>query len=282
MSSEKESEQTKQSTVFGSFAADTTLHGIKGVVAPRLKFFKFIWLLCLFGSFALYVYLVQRSVRRYYSYPFSTVYRRKYVRSLDFPAVSICSPVLYQEYKMGMNDSDPDFKKHDLDIPACTETRSLRKGIPCGDYWFYKFGTYVGFEDPNTETLDGLLNMTEFIKKFSIDFNPSKNAYCWWNYSACKEDHFFLTWSSRGFCYTFNSGVGNRSVLKVDLPGRSGSLILSFDIKEIKAYPPYSETGIVVILHRPGEHFDPQQEGFYTTPGARSQILIHAEKVSYI
>ena len=279
----KDTEQAKQGITFQDFASDTTLHGIKGVVAPRIKYFKLIWILVLFGSLAFYIYLVQRSVRRFYSYPYSTVYSHKYVSELDFPAVTICSPVLYQANKMALDDQHPDFKKFGLDIPACNGTKDMRN-VSCGRFW-YKLLTEG---DPDalgrntTDILDELFNMTDFAQRFSTDIDLESGFECWWLNKECKRDYFFMSLRSRGFCYTFNSVEGNRSVLKVNQPGSSGSLYLRFDISNIDYFPKDSEQGIVVILHRPGELFDPDHEGFYTSPGASSQILIYINKVCYI
>ena len=278
----EEAEQAQQGITFQDFACNTTLHGIKGVVAPRIKYFKLIWILVLLGSLTLYIYLVQRSVRRYYSYPYSTVYNHKYVSELDFPAVTICSPALYQASKMALDDKDPNFKRFGLDIPACNWTRDWRPNVPCGTYLYDVLMNGLDASEQNkTDTLDKVFNITDFSERFSADINLESGTECWWKNKLCEHDDFHRSLRSKGFCYTFNSGENNESVQKVDQPGRSGSLYLTFDIKGMDLFPQNSRRGIVVILHRPGEHFDPDQEGFYTTPGARSQIVINVHKVRF-
>ena len=275
-------EQAQRGITFQDFAGNTTLHGIKGVVAPRIKYFKLIWILVLLGSLTLYIYLVQRSVRRFYSYPYSTVYSHKYVSELDFPAVTICSPALYRASKIALDDKDPDFKRFGLDIPACNWTRDWRPNVPCGTYLYNVLQhDFSAREQNKTDTLDKVFNITDFAQRFSTDINFDSGTECLWKSKPCEHNDFYRSLRSRGFCYTFNSGENNRPVLKVDQPGRSGSLYLTFDISGMDYFPQDSEKGIVVILHRPGEHFDPDQEGFYTTPGARSQILVNVYKVRF-
>ena len=165
-----------------TFAANTTLHGLRNVVEDnRSSFRRMIWIIFLCGCAGYYFYFVLLCISKYISLPTQTIISQQntLLSGMDFPAVTICNLNKVMKSKRDMADDDKRFTEMGLNITGCHETREIRGNLTCGQafscaYSIYGQGEVAGCDNSTRWKLiesfnRTSINMEEIHTKYGHD-----------------------------------------------------------------------------------------------------------------
>lgn len=289
---EKEPDPSKWKT----FATNTTLHGLRNVVATRRSIFhRAIWFIFLCGSFVYYSFLVTSSIQRYWSLPIQTIISQETpADGLDFPAVTICNLNKLMKSKIGVADDDKRFKEMGLNISGCSETSAVRGNFTCGQSLLCASSPYgcLLVQGCNNATRQKfikafkstLVNDEELLTKYGHDMLglTSQFHYCrFQKRTLCSHKDFVPTVTADGICYTFNSGFNNSKLLRSKFAGPGLGLSILLDVQTNETTVSELSNGLTVIIHDP--HMVANRlHGFNIIPGTHALLSVKSIKVRLI
>ncbi|XP_022780298.1 acid-sensing ion channel 2-like [Stylophora pistillata] len=179
------------------FSTDTTVHGLRYIVQTSLPSYRrIVWALLFLVALGAYFYNSTRSFKKYFPRPIKTeISEETPLDGLKFPAVTICNLNQFMKTKIDTTDEDQNFEKLGLNISGCSETRSVRGNLTCGQALlcvFVEFGPLLvdNCDFATRQRIMSVLNHTkriydekEFLAKYGHDLfgdrsmsGPSK--YC--------------------------------------------------------------------------------------------------------
>ena len=291
----------KTSGKWKEFLENTTLHGIRNVVSTEKPFLRMLWSILLLTSGSYYIFTVYGAFQKYFSFPVATTITRKYVKNMTFPAVSICPNNVFSRAKVMTWDDDPEFAAQGLNLSACAATKDLRQkqmdNMPCG-LAMMCCCTYIGYEyDATTihnctaERRNDLreaveksavnFNMENFFRYYSQDFNAKLGdiSFCTFGWTqTCSRSDFYPVITETGFCYTYNSGESNRSLIIASSSGIANGLNMLLDINDKDHTIGKLSQGFSISIHTQGEFFT-ELDGFKVSPGTFASIGVSEQRV---
>lgn len=278
-----------------TFAANTTVHGLRYVFESPSRFRRVIWLLLLLGAMAIYVFLVEQSVAKYYSNPVNTEFSEIVPEKgeLTFPAVTICNLNRFVKTKINMFENDDNFYKMSLNLSACEAIKMANIHLSCGQGLlcaFERFGSAVA-ENCNETTrqqIISVLNSTkkpifnpeEFLSTYGHDFEDMFVYYC--RFAAienCTSADFQPSLTQNGLCFTFNSGENATTVRGTRRAGTSGGLSVILDVQANENTISEFSRGLRVVVHDQGTFIN-LEKGFNVFPGSHTLARVTTTKVS--
>ena len=283
------------------FAANTTVHGLRHVVQASLPACRrLVWAILLFAALGAYLYNSTISFKKYISRPIRTEISQETPRDgLKFPAVTICNLNQFMKTKIDTTDEDENFEKLGLNISGCSETRTVRGNLTCGQALLCAFSDYGSLlvdncNDSTRQRIISVLNHTkriydekEFLAKYGHDLfgNNSMNGLCTFTdleQITCSEHHFIPVVTNSGICYTFNSG--NNGSTKSELfhsfyEGSDFGLAIALNVQTNESTFSASSSGLAVNVHEQDTYVN-YHTAFKVQPGAHASVAIKMTQVS--
>ena len=287
---------TKHDT-WSDFVDNTTLHGLRYIFRKRFPPLRLVWFFILVIAGSYYIFALHNAVKKYLSFPVSTVLDQRYFTEMEFPAVTICPQDMFLRSKILKPDTDPDFNKLGLNLRMCKATAAVRRGRPCG---LAMLCCCAVIFDPETITRT-VSNCTEqyrsqlqeALRSSSVSFEPREfhrtyspdiehvlGPYCEFGFFSndrCTPSDFNSKITQAGICYTFNSGDGQkrRSVRQAGTT-RGLNVVLDTHIAEY-TIGKLSE-GFQVFVHEPGQYVN-ALSGILVGPGSHAAIAVTKKTV---
>ena len=277
------------------FVDNTTLHGLRHVVLSPTRLRQVVWLHLLLGATVMYLFLVQQSVTKYYSNPFSIENTEVIPEdgALRFPAVTICNLNHFVKSKINLQESNESFYKLGLNMSVCKTLSDVKTGLTCGQALlcaFELFGPAIveNCSETTKQQLISVLNKTEqavfnpeeFLATYGHEISAMFLYYCRFAVKEnCVAEDFLPTLTEHGLCYTFNSGRFDSRIRSTRLTGSEGGLSVILDVEAHENTISEFSRGFRVILHEQGAfiNFD---EGFNLYPGSHALVGVTAIQVS--
>ena len=279
------------------FVEGTTLHGIRHVFGSNKLWAKTLWLIFLLTSAVFFFYQAYINIAKYYRFPMTTEIRNFNLKTMPFPAVSVCPSNILQKSKIYALDSDSAFINQGLNISACDVTAAVRKGRPCGHALLCCCvsigGGFLGSDfvsnctqeyrdelrnaiDHNKESFD----TAKFYSVYSQDITEMLTPFSTFGplFHSINKSDFSETITEFGKCYTFNSGKPGYPMKTIQLSGPSLGLNLMLDLNvDDYAVAMWTE-GVRVVIHNQGEFFD-LWNGVLVSPGTLASLMVSQTKV---
>ena len=283
------------------FAANTTVHGLRHVVQASLPACRrLVWAILLFAALGAYLYNSTISFKKYISRPIRTEISQETPRDgLKFPAVTICNLNQFMKTKIDTTDEDENFEKLGLNISGCSETRTVRGNLTCGQALLCAFSDHGSLlvdncNDSTRQRIISVLSHTkriydekEFLAKYGHDLfgNNSMNGLCTFTdleQITCSEHHFIPVVTNSGICYTFNSG--NNGSTKSELfhsfyEGSDFGLAIALNVQTNESTFSASSSGLAVNVHDQDTYVN-YHTAFKVQPGAHASVAIKMTQVS--
>ena len=232
----------REDSRFTRYIRSTSTHGVVHIFKETTWFRRFFWLLVVLLSATASLYFCIGRIRYMLSKPTSTTVTTDRQLELDFPAVTVCNlNVLREDYlqKIKLDDFIRQSSLFNYQDPNETETcATALKNVSTP---FLANTSYQSLLD------DGMDALSELIVSCEFQGGPCK----------VNDSYFVPTMTRFGTCYTFNSGRGNRPILKSYGTGSRMGLRLTLNVNRSRYVPTTNYgTGIKVAVHH---QFNPPQ-----------------------
>ncbi|XP_071847114.1 acid-sensing ion channel 1C-like isoform X2 [Apostichopus japonicus] len=248
--------QTKRyESIIVKFADETTLHGIRYVTNSRLhKARRLLWFILLISMAIWLVFGIMSGIRKYFTYPVSTVVEFNYVKTIDFPAVTFCN---YNQFRRSKLETyDPVFQQILLALV-------VKQGVDID--WDYHDSLYN----------DNHWNMTEVAVTSGHQLEDMLLSCTWNRGEACGPQNFTTTITDFGICFTFNGDRDSGRRLTVSQAGASQGLRLRLSAEQDEYYwGYYTAAGFKLFVHPQGEFPLVDQLGVSFSPGFETSFRI--------
>ena len=293
---EKMKSENRDSHEWTEFASSTTLHGLRHVVHRNHSPLKrAIWLLFLFAAASLFMFLSIISLRKFFSLPIKTVISLETpTNGLTFPAVTICNLNRFMRSKIDVADDDEKFYQMGLNISGCSETRSVRGNLTCGQALLCAYGWYgpalvKGCNGSTQQKIINVLNRSserlyneeEFLTRYGHEMRSMLVLYCRFKSKIkCSDKDFVPHLTQQGLCFTFNSGLNDIPLHHTTYEGADSGLSIILDVQTNESTLNEFSTGLKVIVHEQNTFIN-RYDGFNVLPGTHASALIKLTKVSY-
>lgn len=295
---ELDNKRPSLSSKWETFAANTTLHGLRNVVEDnRSKIRRTIWIIFLRGSTGYYFYFVFLCISKFNELPVQMIISQEstLLSGMDFPAVTICNLNQVMKSKLDMADDDKRFTEMGLNITGCHETRAIRGNLTCGR------ALRCVFSEQDEETgCDGTtrgklskafnqtsFNMEEFYTNYGHDLEglTSQFRYCVFEKRKnCSAKDFVPSITKDGICYTFNTGQNNAKLFRSKFEGPELGLNILLDVQTDEAtFDLFGDlsSGLKVIIHDRKTLVN-RFGGFNVMPGTQAMVGVKLINVSFI
>ena len=286
------------------FASNTTVHGLRHVVQASLPACRrLVWAILLFAALGAYSYNSTISFKKFISRPIRTEISQETPRDgLKFPAVTICNLNQFMKTKIDTTDEDENFEKLGLNISGCSETRTVRGNLTCGQALLCAFSDYgpLLVDNCNYSTrqrIMSVLNHTkriydekEFLAKYGHDLFGNNSmggdlkhcAFTDLEQITCSEHHFIPVVTNGGICYTFNSGYNGSTKSKLFRSFYEGSnfgLAIALNVQTNESTFSASSSGLAVNVHDQDTYAN-YHTAFKVQPGVHASVAIKMTQVS--
>ena len=291
-----EAEKSSFSSKWKAFASNTTVHGLRYAVQNGLSFPRRIaWVVFLCAAASAYTYYSTISLEKFVSRPIKTrISLETPSNGLQFPAVTICNLNKFMKSKIDVADEEDNFGKRGLNISGCSETRAVRGNLTCGQALlcaYHPFG-YALVDNCNTTKRQNIINVLnrtservfdeeQFLTKYGHDLAGMFFLYCVFALKfECSEEDFVPTLTSKGICYTFNSGYNNSKIFRSVFEGPELGLSILLNVQTNESTISEFSSGLQVIVHDQ-KTFVNRNSGFNILPGTHASVAVKLRKVSY-
>ena len=293
---EKMKSENRDSHEWAEFASSTTLHGLRHVVHRNHSPLKrAIWLLFLFAAASLFMFLCVISLRKFFSLPIKTVISLETpTNGLTFPAVTICNLNRFMRSKIDVPDDDDRFYQMGLNISGCSETRSVRGNLTCGQALLCAYGWYgpalvKGCNGSTQQKIMAVLNRSserlyneeEFLTRYGHEMRSMLVLYCRFKSKIrCSYKDFVPHLTPQGLCFTFNSGLNDIPLHHTTYEGADSGLSIILNVQTNESTLNEFSTGLKVIVHEQNTFIN-RYDGFNVLPGTHASALVKITKVSH-
>ncbi|KAL9956697.1 hypothetical protein ACROYT_G038218 [Oculina patagonica] len=194
---------------------------------------------------------------------------------------------MFMKTEIDMADDDENFEMMGLNISGCSETRAVRGNLTCGQALlcaYSMFGSAL-VDNCNTTTRQNIVNVLnrtservfkeeQFLAKYGHDLAGMTFILCSFSLEQeCSENDFVPTLTTKGICYTFNSGSNNSRLFYSEFEGADFGLNIFLDVQTNEStYGRYSN-GFRVVVHDQ-KTFVNRNSGFSILPGTHASVAV--------
>lgn len=245
--------------IFNRYVDNSTLHGFRFIFMDTFYVRRFLWLALTCGMACLFFMELEKSIKLFYQYPFTTLSTIEYVPELKFPAISLCMLNNYQVSKI---------------------QKSKMKGLYDRDLFPLHGEPFdPGFDMSGEELI-------ETIKSTSQDLDFIFKGCEWKSRDTAKTGHpnlcgtmNFTRYSNLEgqTCFTFNSGK-KASALTLNETGLNMAFKLELDLNVKDSVQSLQEVGVNIIIHNQDET-PLHHAGFIVSPGFQTFVEMKVKKV---
>ena len=248
--------------IFNRYVDNSTLHGFRFIFMDTFYVRRFLWLALTCGMACLFFMELEKSIKLFYQYPFTTLSTIEYVPELKFPAISLCMLNNYQVTKI---------------------QKSKLKGLyDRGLFPFHGEKFNPGFDMSGEELIETMKSSSQ-----DLDFIfkgcewKSRDTAKTGQPNLCGSMNFTRYSNLEGqTCFTFNSGKNSR-VLTLNETGLNMAFKLELDLHVKDSVQSLQEVGMNVIIHDQDET-PLHHAGFIVSPGFQTFIEMKVKKVRYL
>ncbi|PIK59261.1 putative acid-sensing ion channel 1-like [Apostichopus japonicus] len=223
------------------------------------------------------VFGIMSGIRKYFTYPVSTVVEFNYVETIDFPAVTFCN---YNQFQ------DLNWRLMILYFNRCLK---LARG-PAGNQnehsgravsghlrillaLVVKQGVDIDWDYHDSLYNDNHWNMTEVAITSGHQLEDMLLSCTWNRGEACGPQNFTTTITDFGICFTFNGDRDSGRRLTVSQAGASQGLRLRLSAEQDEYYwGYYTAAGFKLFVHPQGEFPLVDQLGVSFSPVSRPPL----------
>ena len=244
--------------IFNRYVDNSTLHGFRFIFMDTFYVRRFLWLALTCGMACLFFMELEKSIKLFYQYPFTTLSTIEYVPELKFPAISLCMLNNYQVTKIN---------------------KSKVKGL-------YDRGLFPFHEPFNPEFEMSGEELIETIKSTSQDLDfifkgcewKSRDTAKTGQPNLCGTMNFTRYSNLEGqTCFTFNSGQ-KAPALTLNETGLNMAFKLELDLHVKDSVQSLQEVGVNIIIHNQDET-PLHHAGFIVSPGFQTFVEMKVKKV---
>ncbi|XP_028931765.1 acid-sensing ion channel 2 isoform X2 [Ornithorhynchus anatinus] len=263
------------------FATTSTLHGLRHICASGpLTVRRLLWTVAFAGSLGLLLLESSERVSFYFSYQHVTKVDEVAVRSLVFPAVTVCNlngvrfsrlsanDLYHAGELLALLDVHLQVREPHLADPAALE--ALR-----GKARFQRYKPKA-------------FSMREFVERVGHELRDMM-LYCRFRGQECGHRDFTTVFTKYGKCYMFNSGEDGKPLLTTVKGGTGNGLEIMLDIQQDEYLPIWGETeettfeaGVKVQIHSQSEPPFVQELGFGVAPGFQTFVATQEQRLTYL
>lgn len=291
-------QSSKNSSKWKTFAANTTLHGLRYVFHDGYAVWRrVVWFVFLCTNTCFLFYFLILSMKKFILLPIKTVISHETpTDGLVFPAVTICNLNKFMRSKINVADDDERFLKMGLNISGCIQTRAVRGNLTCGQAlicanWVLGSASIKGCNEAMRRNIVQALNTSsqrifneeEFLVRYGHEFRSMFVAFCHFQFNRvrpCSDKDFVPTLTSYGICFTFNSGYNNTPLLRSFVEGPDAGLNILLDVQTNESTVNDFSNGLKVIVHDQNT-FVNRHAGLNIMPGVHARVTIGVKKVSF-
>ena len=245
--------------IFNRYVDNSTLHGFRFIFMDTFYVRRFLWLALTCGMACLFFMELEKSIKLFYQYPFTTLSTIEYVPELKFPAISLCMLNNYQVTKI---------------------QKSKVKGL-------YDKGLFPLHGEPFDPGFD--MSGEEFIETIKSTSQDLDFIFkgCEWKSrdtaktgqpNLCGTMNFTRYSNLEGqTCFTFNSGE-KASALTLNETGLNMAFKLELDLHVKDSVQSLQEVGVNIIIHNQDET-PLHHAGFIVSPGFQTFVEMKVKKV---
>lgn len=245
---------------------NATIHGVSRVGERGLySYRRLVWLLLLLVMFVGLTTLMYLHFQRYSQHPTVTVVSARVTDVLPFPAVTICN---LNQFHMRRIPRDPRLRKLLYRMSDFAHVREYMESMKAEEYDPLRINTG---EDLWEFAMNASHRLTDLL------------ILCVYSLARIPcEQVFRPTLTDLGTCYTFNGDwdVPRRNV--TDSGSLRGLRIILNIEQDAYYYSLYSQSGVKVVLHEPGEAPIMLNRGFFVRPGTCTDVAIRREQSAFL
>ncbi|XP_043564749.1 acid-sensing ion channel 5-like [Chiloscyllium plagiosum] len=237
------------------FATSTSFHGLQNALQGKPGIRRIFWMAVVLGCVIMVFSQITQCFIHYFSWPTSTSVTIKYVKHIEFPAVTFCNLNRYQSKAV-----------------ANMNVIYMLWSIVCAAL---SISQSDGNSSTSQEILDFLrgnptFSIKNFTKKYGYQIDNTTLIKCDFFGEPCYPKDFKHVFTEYGSCYTFNhDDTAKRSA---NISGRGLTVMLDIKQPEMTDNPSlgFVDAGISFVIHSPKE--PPQVE----TMGLLAGVGMHA------
>jgi Amiloride-sensitive sodium channel. len=244
--------------IFNRYVQNSTLHGFRFIFMDTFYARRFLWFV-LTCSFAVIFFMeLEKSIKLYYQYPFTTLSTIEYVPELNFPAISICNLNNYKASRI---------RKSKL------STLYERDQFP-----FHGEPFNPGFDIPGSEVIDTFEATSQTMKDiFKSCEWKSRDTAKTGKPNLCGTMNFTRYANLEGeTCFTFNADTKN--ILSLNETGLNMAFKLELDLRVKDSVQSLQEVGVKIVIHDQNET-PLHNAGFIVSPGFQTFVEMKVKKV---
>ena len=247
--------------IFNRYVDNSTLHGFRFIFMDTYYVRRFLWLALTCSMACLFFMELEKSIKLFYQYPFTTLSTIEYVPELKFPAISLCMLNNYQVTKINKSKLKPLYDR--------------------GLFPFHGEPFSPGFDMSGEELL-------KTIKASSQDLDfifkgcewKSRDTAKTGKPNLCGSMNFTRYSNLEGqTCFTFNSGI-NTKALTLNETGLNMAFKLELDLHVKDSVQSLEEVGVNIIIHDQDET-PLHHAGFIVSPGFQTFVEMKVKKVRW-
>ncbi|KAJ8027746.1 Acid-sensing ion channel 1 [Holothuria leucospilota] len=214
-----------------------------------------LWTVLLVCLMVWLAYGIIQGVQKYFSYPVSTVIDINYVRSLDFPAVTICNYNQFRKSKI----------MHDKEI-----IQQVLVALATGN------SSNVDWETYDETYANHTFNLTKTTLEYGHQIEDMLIECRWNTGEECGTENLTQVITDFGLCYTFNGKTSERR-LTVSRAGATRGLKLRLSVQQDEYFwGDNTGAGFKVLVHTQGEMPLVNQLGNSISPGFETLFAIRS------
>ncbi|KAG8195521.1 hypothetical protein JTE90_019510 [Oedothorax gibbosus] len=262
------------------FSEGSSIQAVSRISQANTNGCKTFWILLLILCICGCIFQVSSFLSTYFQYPVLIDLEVKHGKSLDFPAVTVCS-------LNRMKSQYEDCVKKDLAWFDCQFARMY----PIKRLILSERKAHTSLSVQNSiKKINYKKKSLEFFNHYTNIDASSRKCYgyklseiikkCSFNSVSCNiEDFTYFNSMQYGNCFTFNRRLSiEQDLLKVHKTGPNSGLELDIGFLEETYHDTTQATGSRVVIHNPDENPNPEDDGINISPGY--EILVSMTKTS--
>ena len=246
--------------IFNRYVQNSTLHGFRFIFMDTFYVRRFLWFVLTCAFAVIFFMELEKSIKLYYQYPFTTLSTIEYVPELNFPAISICNLNNYRASKIRKSN--------------------LSKLYERDQFPFHGEPFDPGFDLPGDEVIATFNSTSQTIKDiFKSCEWKSRDTAKTGKPNLCGTMNFTRYANLEGqTCFTFNAD--SSQVLSLNETGLNMAFKLELDLQVKDSVQSLQEVGVNVVIHDQNET-PLHHAGFIVSPGFQTFVEMKVKKVRH-